>query len=359
MSKDRILYLDILRALSIMAVIFLHACSRFIGKLNMSEDGWYLAMIGDSIARWSVPIFFMISGALLLADNREIKIYSFLRNRCRYILVPFIMWSMIYNLLKYKNDIFYLQTMPIGMVFFNIIYEPAAGHLWFVYTILSFYIVAPLLKSYVTSATHENLLYFIGLSFIVSILLPINGLFLRTPFAEASSFLFNYLFYFIWGYYLYNIKSQYNKQFYALACLGVFTTIIGTYFVTKNNGGYYLPSNYFFKHNSLNVMLMASGVFLIVKNFKWDNFFNRRNYKEQLLRLLSRLSFLSYGVYLIHAYILDVIFFKFPVVINPFKILPFAGIILSFTCCLSISYFICHVISKLKVLNFLLVGSKS
>ena len=69
--SQRIVYLDLLRLMATLAVIFLHgATSEFY--LPHSSMNWYIAATEDSIVRWCVPVFVMISGALFLNPNKEI-----------------------------------------------------------------------------------------------------------------------------------------------------------------------------------------------------------------------------------------------------------------------------------------------
>ena len=74
MEQNRKGYLDILRALAAVGVIVIHVSSNnwfgYIGTFN-----WIVFTIYEGIARISVPIFFMISGSLLLSKIYSIKKY--------------------------------------------------------------------------------------------------------------------------------------------------------------------------------------------------------------------------------------------------------------------------------------------
>ncbi len=91
----RTVYFDHLRVFATFAVIILHISSSrnwYTADVNGSE--WQVLNFYDSLSRWSVPVFLMISGSLFL--NREIplkKMYS------KYILrlaVAFVFWAVIY-----------------------------------------------------------------------------------------------------------------------------------------------------------------------------------------------------------------------------------------------------------------------
>lgn len=67
-------YLDILSVLAIFLVIVIHACApqivEYKGEFTYS---YIVSVVFDSIARFSVPIFAMINGALLLNSKKEIN----------------------------------------------------------------------------------------------------------------------------------------------------------------------------------------------------------------------------------------------------------------------------------------------
>ena len=64
--KERIIYFDYLRVLATMAVIFLHVAAQNWYNTDINTLNWHVFNIYDSIVRWGVPIFIMISGALFL-----------------------------------------------------------------------------------------------------------------------------------------------------------------------------------------------------------------------------------------------------------------------------------------------------
>ena len=86
-SKERIFYFDVLRAFAIIAVIICHV-GHFFGPLTTPTQ--IIAEITfKNIGMVGVPIFLMISGALLL--NREYtNLKNFLKHRFARIIYPFI-----------------------------------------------------------------------------------------------------------------------------------------------------------------------------------------------------------------------------------------------------------------------------
>ncbi len=132
-QTDRTVYFDYLRVTATFAVMILH----------ISAQNWYTTDVNgverqifnffDSIVRWGVPVFVMISGSLFL--NKDVplsKIYS------KYILrmmVSFIVWSVVYALFADGTMINRLLAVVQGHY-----------HMWFIFMIIGIYMCIPLIK---------------------------------------------------------------------------------------------------------------------------------------------------------------------------------------------------------------------
>lgn len=68
MTKDgKIFWVDFVRVLATFLVILLHSAAPLLYQYSsISKADWWVANIYDSISRICVPLFFMISGYLLL-----------------------------------------------------------------------------------------------------------------------------------------------------------------------------------------------------------------------------------------------------------------------------------------------------
>ena len=73
MSDNKIIAFDGLRILAAFAVVVLHTVAPLFLDLYQSYD-WNVANVYESLVRWSVPVFFMISGALFLNKRKGLNI---------------------------------------------------------------------------------------------------------------------------------------------------------------------------------------------------------------------------------------------------------------------------------------------
>ena len=103
--KKRVIYFDILKAIAILFVILIHAVSEHWDTLNVNSGSFVSLSLLDSISRFCVPVYFMISGAIFLNDDKNITIKDILKKYIPRILLIFIFWNMAYSLIyNYIND---------------------------------------------------------------------------------------------------------------------------------------------------------------------------------------------------------------------------------------------------------------
>ena len=67
-SSRRIYYLDVLRVVACMAVVMIHASAPYLGK-DIGSFNFWVGNVLDSLSRVAVPLFVMISGALMLDEK--------------------------------------------------------------------------------------------------------------------------------------------------------------------------------------------------------------------------------------------------------------------------------------------------
>ena len=99
-QKTHIVWLDVVRLVAMFTVVCCHSADPFNfypgePPANIAEIKWWGAVYG-SLLRPCVPLFVMITGALLLPVKGEVA--PFYRKRIGRVFWPFLIWSVIYNL---------------------------------------------------------------------------------------------------------------------------------------------------------------------------------------------------------------------------------------------------------------------
>ena len=131
--------LDIIRILACFMVVLMHSP---IPSANAS--GPFLSALSYFTAP-CIGLFFMVSGALLLPVRTDY--ITFIRKRFSKILVPTLLWSLIYiglRLYGSESEIDVIQSLA------SLPFSPQGeGVLWFMYTLSGLYLLAPILSAWV------------------------------------------------------------------------------------------------------------------------------------------------------------------------------------------------------------------
>lgn len=161
--KSRLTWADFCRVCAIFGVIVIHASVQLLhprGKIPLDE--WLVsANIVDSIVRCAVPIFVMLSGALILRRDVEKVSFSEVWRRVVKVLLPLLSWSIAY--------LFYISYYTGGSIdFLSVFVKPSMYHLWFVYMIVGIYLLLPIYLVLFKAVVDKRLLklYLFGLWFV-------------------------------------------------------------------------------------------------------------------------------------------------------------------------------------------------
>lgn len=330
-----------MRFLSVFAVVILHVAAGFVGgiekvDLNYGDNNWWAGNFFDSITRWCVPVFIMISGYFLLNNNDDTL--TFFKKRVSRIFIPLVFWSIIFSLwltlkLIVKND---LESAPLIIIKSYLLGAPYY-HLWYLFMIPFLYASAPYLKTILHNSEKKFSLLFIILAFLIS---AINILFNYTVSLfdlnkGVNLFINNFLLYI--GYFMlggfikkYDVSIK-TKHLIAGVLIAWLITIYGSYFYTYK---------YFYSYLSFNTIAASIFIFFIIKNLFNYDFLGKSN----------ELAALSFGIYLVHPIVMDILAFfgrdKILEFINPFIYVPLASFFILLT-----SLIISLIISKIKYLR--------
>ncbi len=336
-QKNKVLWFDNLRVIATIGVIFIHVSSDYVPTSGtISSYDFWVGNIYDSISRFSVPIFVMLSGALLLPKDYGTAV--FLKKRLSRLVLPFLFWSLIYILNSLINKIQDGEnlnfTQTVKEVFLQI-RDGSSLHLWYIYMIIGIYLFIPIIGKWVRNSSEKEILYFLGIWLFTLIFnQPIIEKF--KPDIDLSYFS-GFLGYLILGYYL-TIRSFTNQKLQyrvssALLLIGLLTTIFGTYLVLYFKNEYVST---FYEALSPNILLLSMGIFLLFKNKDFNNIL--------LVKIRNFICKYSYGIFLVHVLVLSYID---DLGIRWNFINPIIGIPITVFVCLVISSCIIYLINKL------------
>ncbi|MCI8849562.1 MAG: acyltransferase family protein [Oscillibacter sp.] len=295
LQKQRYAYLNILRCAAILLVISLHCTSGFVSNAAFfGSKTWWACMITNSFSRMGVPLFFMISGYLLLSSEKTRDIRTFYQKRLARLAVPFLFWDVVYFLERCALE----GVPPDGLLFFQeLAAKGSRYHLWFVYQILGLYLLAPFLKKIVEHSNLRELILF----FLLILLQPtffrfVNVMQSAIQIAPFRALVEGFAGYFLAGYLLgtYSIPPRGRRAVYLLGLAGLLGGILGNY-RTSSPEGIFL---YFSENYSITQYMTAGALFLLVKE-------TADRFPRWAVRGAEFFSGLTFGVYFIHVLVLD------------------------------------------------------
>lgn len=288
-------WIDVARVVSMVCVIVIHiACINWYDA-PIRPYPWLVYNLYDCICRFCVPVFLMISGYLFLRPDKKITIKDLYGKYVPKLLVPFFCWSFLYALI---TSGFITQRVFTKEIVYKFVHDLFFGHyhMWYLYVLLGMYLMIPVMR--VIAKDRKVLRYFLVLSFLISYLLPTlqmaKGIYLSKQFTDRIDWNMatGYSFYYLMGYYL--ATEEYDKRkekiWYGLSIFGLLFTFIGTSIMcmTEQYGDIRLH-----EYLTLGVCLYSCGAFVFFKQK-----FSDVNTNTRTMKVVSRLSVLSFGIYL-------------------------------------------------------------
>ncbi|RHP10541.1 acyltransferase [Dorea sp. AF36-15AT] len=299
MEKSRKIYIDIIKIVAILLVIFNHTGES--GFLAYQKQGniyiQIIEMCITSFCKIAVPLYFMCSGALLLGKNEDIK--ELLRKRVlKYIIIIIIFTVLYYIILSFRDggeiDInWILRTIYTSTTF------SFSGAYWFLYAYISFLIMLPLLKIIAQNITGEVLKYILGIYAVFGGILPIFEKFMGLGGIAISIPIVSYqtIFYPLLGYCIdQNLIIENETKEQKIIGLMALISIISSVSLTLIS----------FKHGEVSetYYTLLGGFVTIFTFFMMKKICEKRQYKfgkrkKETIRWISNCTF---GIFLLHGY---------------------------------------------------------
>jgi surface polysaccharide O-acyltransferase-like enzyme len=260
---------DLIRTLAIFIVILLHASNETLQASSVPIGYWWTAVFYKSAALSCVPLFVMLSGALLFQPSKlNEPIRVFLKKRLSRIGLAFAFWSIVY--LAWG---FFITKTPItlGNIGEGIIYDLFTGayyHFWFIYLIAGLYLITPILRVLIAYGSDRILRYLLSLWFVGVAVVPILQLASGLTLNPTLFIIGGWVGFFVLGTYLQKIKAR-SSILYGLLIAGFASTIFGVWLMTYPLSSLGQP-NFFFNYLTVNVIIESAALFMILMKFRRD-----------------------------------------------------------------------------------------
>lgn len=336
---SRYAYIDLLRCIAVFLVILLHCIAGYTGNTALfGTRTWWACDILNSFARMGVPLFFMVSGFLLLSSEKTGHIRAFYKNRASRLCVPFLFWDTFY----YLESCLLEDRAPDLLPFLNeLTRQGSKYHLWFVYQIAALYLLMPFLKRIVDGSTRRELHIFLFIVLLQPTVFRFINIVQRAVYiAPFLAVVEGYAGFLLTGYLLGTGPMMRRRRVavYAAGCAGLAGGVIGNFlFSSPEKIVMYFSEGYSIVH-----YLTAGALFILVKEAAND-------LPKWLLRLAGSLSKRTFGIYLIHILFLDVYSGAMPRL--GLALPPSLSIVCSFLFVSTASVCAVYILSKLPLLR--------
>lgn len=319
-KSQRIEWLDLLKLIAIFMMIAVH-CTDNVTPIERSES-WYnlWGSLYGSLMRPAIPIFVMVTGALLLPVEQDFT--TFYKKRLTRLVVPFIIWSVLYNLFPWFTGLVGLPSSVINNFFVwakasqtfadafqNILMIPFsfslfAVQMWYVYLLIGLYLYLPIFSAWVKQASQKEQHLFLGLWFI-SLFVPYLREYLSKDLWGSCSWNeFSMLYYFagfngylLLGHYLLRNPLNWGWQKIAFVTIPMFVvgyciTFLGFKSITAVPNQPESLVELFYTYCSPNVFLMTIPIFIIAQKIKITSVWMRT--------VLTSISSSTFGIWMSH-----------------------------------------------------------
>ena len=355
--SQRIVFVDYIRVIACFLVIIVHASENFYGAdssglagnvsmLANESNRFWVAFYDGFIARICVPLFMIVSAFLLVPMKSGTSMTDFYKSRFTRILPPMIIFMLLYSFLpllwsgmSWEQSVSDFKLLPWN-------FPSMARHLWFMYPLISLYLIIPIVSPWLERSKAKEELIFIGL-FIVSCFIPWIQRFISPElWGECFWNRFSMLWYFS-GYLGYLVLAHYirfhlNWNFQKRIIIGIPCLLIGSAFTGwsfwyKGVPGITIDTptlEWAWEFCTPNVLCATFGAFILFSCIQ----------QTKTPKIIASISELSFGIYLMHMFFLSNITSIF---IKGDAANPIIPVYLAIPVMAILTFFCCIVTSKL------------
>ena len=289
MKKIRNIDIDFIKVIACIGVVLLHTTMPGFKETGSWNYLTYLYYLGT----YSIPLFFMVNGYLLLGKN-EIS-YSYILQKIKWILVTVSIWTLIIWI--YKRD---FSQNPIKKVLGSLLQRGYFFQFWFFGALILIYLCLPILKRFLKSKNRYLLV--LSLLVIIGFVLELTNYLLQKPvqvYVIQTFRLWTWFFYYILGgfiaqFNLANLRSCFKNWMKVVTLVLLFISPFILYVLAKDIH-HNLYAEYFY--DSIFVKIVSLGFFLTVLTFDLNTDKNR-----WIIYISNQIM----GVFIIHTFVMKV-----------------------------------------------------
>ncbi len=366
MNDKRIVFIDYIRVVACFLVMLVHASENFyaadasglagnVSMLANEQNRFWVALYDGALGRISVPLFMVVSAFLLVPVKAGVSMGEFYTKRFKRILPPMIAFMLLYTFLPLLwGQMSWEQSWnDFKMLPFN--FPSMAGHLWFMYPLISLYLIIPVVSPWLEKASAKDERLFLGI-FVLSTFVPWLTRFVSAelwgncfwnPYFGMLYYCSGYLGYLVMAHYI-RVHLDWSRE--KKMRMGALMFLVGASFTGWSFWVAGIPGKvietpmleWSWEFCTPNVLCATAGAFLLFSCIE----------QKEAPRWITGISKLSFGMYLMHLFFLSNIA---PIFVAGDQANPLIPVWAAIPCIAVLTFICCAITSKFLSL---LPGSK-
>ena len=334
MKENRIVFVDYLRVVACFLVMLVHASENFyaadasglagnVSMLANEQNRFWVALYDGALGRISVPLFMLASAFLLVPLKAGVGMGDFYKRRFKRVLPPMIAFMLLYTFLPLLWGQMTWEQSWNDFTMLPFTFPSMAGHLWFMYPLISLYLIMPVVSPWLEKASARDERLFLSI-FAVSTLVP-----WLVRFVSSDLWGTCFRFHLTW--------NRAKRLRIGTVCLIVGAAFTGWSFWHAGIPGKIIETpmlEWSWEFCTPNVLCATFGAFLLLTC----------NTQQQAPRWITSLSKLSFGMYLMHLFFLSTIA---PIFVAGDQANPLIPVWLAIPCIAVLTFLCCALTTKL------------
>lgn len=282
---------DFLKILACFFVIMNHTSTTFVHFQGELSGSWLLSVVLFYVSKMAVPIFLMTSGMFLLGKERD---YAYSWKKGLHFTVILLVWNYVYWLDKVGMESFW----RLDKYLYSTISQASSIHLWYLYTLIGFYLLLPFISKLVMQFTKKDFEIFLLIWVIFGTIIP----FLNSNFGFPKPFFYfqiglftGFLGYFILGAYLKKYPLN-RKTGIGLFIFGLSIAFILQVVLSQRFGHVYMQLDNVIQFP---IVCLSTGFYSVMRTLNFEKLSVERGAKW-----ITSISSLTLGIYLIHVFVI-------------------------------------------------------
>ena len=300
--EKRNLNLDLIRLVAALAVILTHTSALVVSSNRAMTLDFWIGDFFDSLSRLGVILFVMVTGALMLDEEREMSLKKIYGKKVVHMIALTFFWALVYAGVYY---VILPNLFGDAVSSESFVYHFFKGHyhMWYLYMLIGLYLVTPFLRAFAKKDKPELVLLFILLAdfsqFLKSIIKAVRLVWPNANYALmvldqlSLDFFAGFTACYLLGWYLVHVGLKTQQARVGLFVTGAVALLV-TFLYVGITGDY---KNGYSNFNIL-IFIYAASAFELLHALPLA-------LSEGLERWLVSLSNLSFGVYIVHPMVLS------------------------------------------------------